>query len=127
MTRVAKRVLIVDDGSTMRRFYRSVLEGCGFEVEEAINGLEGLERAMSSAFDLAVVDVNMPKMDGYTMIRRLREDPALRALPVITITTESEAHDMERAREAGSNLYFVKPADPARLGAAAKLMMGLRA
>ena len=126
MSPTAKRVLVVDDGLTMRSFYRSIFEGCGFEVEEAMNGLEGLERAMTGRFDLAVIDINMPKMDGYTMIRRLRDDPALQALPVITISTEAEEQDMERALAAGSNLYFVKPADPARLGAAAKLMMGLR-
>ena len=63
-----KRVLVVDDSLTTRAYYRFVLEGAGFGVDEAVNGLEGLERAMGGAFDLAIVDVNMPKMDGYTMI-----------------------------------------------------------
>ena len=83
------RILVVEDGITMRMFYRRVLEGAGFEVEEAVNGIEGVERAMTGSFDLLVVDVNMPKMDGYQVIRTVREDPSLWRVPVITISTES--------------------------------------
>ena len=68
------RILVVEDGITMRMFYRQVLEDAGFEVEEAVNGVEGVERAMAESFDLLVVDVNMPKMDGYEVIRAVRED-----------------------------------------------------
>ena len=74
----------------MRMFYRQVLEDAGFEVEEAVNGVEGVERAMAESFDLLVVDVNMPKMDGYEVIRAVREDEALWRVPVITISTEVE-------------------------------------
>jgi len=70
MPRRKARILVVEDGITMRMFYRQVLEDAGFEVEEAVNGLEGVERAMAESFDLLVVDVNMPKMDGYTLTLR---------------------------------------------------------
>ena len=84
-----KRILVVDDGMTTRLYYRSVFETAGFVVEEAANGLEGLERALVEPFDLLVVDVNMPKMDGYTLIERLRGDAAGQAVPIVTISTEA--------------------------------------
>lgn len=119
-----KRILVVDDGITMRLFYRDTLERAGFEVEEAVNGLEGLERAMRSRFDCIVVDVNMPKMDGHTMIDRMRQDSSMDCMPVLTISTESEESDIDRALQAGANFYIVKPADPNDLAATVALMSG---
>ena len=66
------RVLVVDDSSLVRLYYRSALEKAGFEVEQAINGIEAMERALSQPFDLVIVDVNMPRMDGFTFLRALR-------------------------------------------------------
>lgn len=120
-----KRILVVDDGITMRLFYRDVLEKEGFAVEEAVNGLEGLERAMLGRFDLILIDVNMPKMDGFTLVDRLRREPPLAALPVLMISTEAGADDEARALELGANLYMVKPAQPVALAAAARLMTGV--
>ncbi len=96
-----KKVLIVDDGITMRMFYRDVLEKAGFAVEEAANGVEGLERLLGGRFDLIVVDINMPKMDGYEFVRELRQDPASLSIPVMTVSTEDKEHDKVRAYEVG--------------------------
>lgn len=120
-----KRILVVDDGITMRLFYRDILEKEGFAVEEAVNGLEGLERAMLGRFDLILIDVNMPKMDGFTLVDRLRREPPLAAVPVLMISTEAAAGDEVRALELGANLYMVKPAQPVALAAAARLMTGV--
>lgn len=122
-----KRVLVVDDGMTTRLYYREVLESAGFAVDEAVNGLEGLERALLGAFDLLIVDVNMPKMDGYEMIAQVRIDPALHEIPIITISTEAADRDADRAYSAGANLYMVKPADPAQLTETAQLLTGVEA
>lgn len=122
-----KRILVVDDGMTTRLYYRSVFEAAGFTVDEAANGLEGLERALLDRFDLMIVDVNMPKMDGYAMIARLRGDAAVQAVPIITISTEAEGRDADRAYEAGADLYLVKPATPAVLVETANLLTGLAA
>jgi two-component system, chemotaxis family, chemotaxis protein CheY len=122
-----KRVLVVDDGMTTRLYYREVLENAGFAVEEAVNGVEGLERALMGAFDLLIVDVNMPKMDGYEMITQVRVDPALHAIPIITISTEAGERDADSAYAAGANLYLVKPADPAQLTETAYLLTGVEA
>lgn len=120
-----KRVLVVDDGMTTRLYYRDVLETAGFGVEEAVNGVEGLERALLGAFDLLIVDVNMPKMDGYEMIAQVRVDPALHDIPIITISTEAGERDADRAYAAGANLYMVKPADPEQLTETAQMLTGV--
>lgn len=119
-----KRILVVDDSSTTRMFYRSVLEPAGFHIEEASNGLEGLEQVMLHRFDLAIVDVNMPKMDGHAMIAELRRDPDLIGLPVLTISTEAAPVDAVRAYQAGANYYLVKPADPRDLTLMAQMLTG---
>jgi two-component system chemotaxis response regulator CheY len=118
------RVLIIEDGITMRMFYRDVLETAGFEVEEAVNGLEGLERAMTRPFDLLVVDINMPKMDGYEVIRTIREDETMWRVPVITISTEDKEQDAIKAYDAGANFYLTKPVRPKDLAEMARLLTG---
>jgi two-component system chemotaxis response regulator CheY len=118
------RILVVDDGITMRMFYREVLEAVGFEVQEAANGLEGVERAMTGAFDLLVVDINMPKMDGYQVIRTVRQDEQLWRVPIITISSEAKEQDSRKAYEAGANFYLVKPVRPKDLEEMARLLTG---
>jgi two-component system chemotaxis response regulator CheY len=121
------RILVIDDGITMRMYYRDVLEGAGFEVEEAVNGLEGVERAMTGTFDLLVVDVNMPKMDGYEVTRTIRNDVNLCLLPVLTISTEDKEADAAKAYEAGANFYMSKPVRPQDLTEIAHLLTGTAA
>lgn len=120
----AIRVLVVDDAATVRAYTRSVLTADGFAVEEAVNGMEGLERALARPPDLLIVDINMQKMDGYAMLRRLRREPALAAVPAVMISTEEKPADRERALMAGANWYFVKPVRPDDLTAAARLLTG---
>jgi two-component system, chemotaxis family, chemotaxis protein CheY len=119
-----RRVLVVDDGITMRLFYRSVLEAAGFAVEEAINGVEGYEKALTQPFDLMIVDVNMPKMDGYSMLRAIRGVSSVESIPAVTISTEAGDRDAVRAYEAGANFYMVKPVAPDALIDVARLMTG---
>jgi two-component system chemotaxis response regulator CheY len=119
------RVLVVDDGITMRLFYRSVLEAAGFVVEEAINGVEGYEKALTEPFDLMIVDINMPKMDGYAMLRAIRAVSSIQGVPAVTISTEAGQHDAVRAYEAGANFYLVKPVAPDELTDVARLLTGI--
>jgi len=119
------RILVVDDGITMRMYYRSVLEAAGFEVEEAINGMEGYEKALAQSFDMMIVDINMPKMDGYSMIRMIRNDPVTRKVPAIVVSTEATERDAVKALEAGANFYLVKPVAPEELVEAVRLMTGV--
>jgi two-component system chemotaxis response regulator CheY len=122
-----RRVLVVDDALTIRMYYREILEGAGFEVVEAANGLEGLERVAESVPDLLIVDINMPKMDGYAMLRAMRAGDATKAVPAIMISTESQRRDADQAYEAGANAYLVKPVRPEMLCAYAKLITGIGA
>jgi len=105
-----KRILVVDDAALMRAYYRQALERAGFEVEEALNGLEALEKLLMQAFDVAIVDVNMPQMDGMTFLRalRARELPA-GGIPALVTSTEAGEQDVAAARNAGANYYLVKP------------------
>lgn len=120
----APRILVIDDGITMRLFYRTVLEGAGFVVEEATNGVEGYEKVLSSRFDLLIVDINMPKMDGYSMLQAIRRDAAVQGVPAVTISTEAGDGDARKAYEAGANYYLVKPVAPDTLTEVARLMTG---
>ncbi|MFC7527184.1 response regulator [Actinoplanes sp. GCM10030250] len=109
------RVLVVDDAATVRLYHTSLLSEAGFEVAEAANGLEAVEAALITAFDLFVVDVNMPKMNGYTCVETLRSETVGTAAPVLMISTEDRPGDADRAYEAGANLYLVKPVAGDRL------------
>jgi two-component system, chemotaxis family, chemotaxis protein CheY len=119
------KILVVDDSHTVRLYYRHVAsELSGVEVEEAQNGVEGLEKALKGEFSLFVVDVNMPKMDGYSFLRAVRRTPALRATPAIMVTTEDKPDDRLRAYAAGANLHLTKPFDPAHLRRLFALALG---
>jgi two-component system chemotaxis response regulator CheY len=120
------RALVVDDAITVRAFHREVLQGAGFAVDEAMNGVEGLERALGAQTppDLLLVDVNMPQMDGYAFLQAVRADKVLRDIPAIMISTEREEQDADRAFAAGANLYLVKPVRPEALARFACIMTG---
>lgn len=110
------RILVVDDSSLVRLYYRDVLERAGFEVQQAGNGIEAMEKALAQAFDLLIVDVNMPKMDGFSFVRGLRRSASdAAAVPVLIVSTEAGAADIREAREAGANFYLVKPVSEADL------------
>jgi two-component system chemotaxis response regulator CheY len=104
------RILVVDDGSLIRLYYRETLEAAGFEVAEAINGIEALEKVLSERFDLLIVDINMPKMDGVSFLRALRSrEGNASAIPALVISSEAGEQDAAAARAAGANFYLVKP------------------
>ncbi|MDD0812511.1 response regulator [Curvibacter sp. RS43] len=118
-----KRILIIDDAATVRMFHRGILEGAGYQVDEAVNGVEALEKALLTPFDLYIVDVNMPKLDGYGFLRELRNQN-LPQVPAIMVSTEATADDRRRAYAAGANLYLVKPTRPDQLVAPIALLLG---
>jgi two-component system chemotaxis response regulator CheY len=119
------RILVVEDSSLVRLYYRGALEKAGYQVEQAINGIEAMEKVLVQPFDLAIVDVNMPKMDGLSFVRALRRGPPeIASLPALMITTEAEARDMRDARAAGANFYLVKPVSEAALLRHAAVLTG---
>jgi two-component system chemotaxis response regulator CheY len=119
------RVLIVDDATLLRRFYREVLEPAGFAVDEALNGVEALEKHLLAPFGLLIVDVNMPQMDGLSFVRALRgQAMAVAAAPVLMTSTEQQESDRLAARDAGANFYLAKPVAPDMLVHVVRLMTG---
>ena len=123
----APRVLVVDDSSLVRLYYRDVLEKSGFDVDQAMNGLEAMERVLAQPFDLLIVDVNMPKMDGFSFLRELRRSKSeAAALPALIISTEAGREDAEEARPVGANFYLVKPVSEADLRDHVAVLTGYR-
>ena len=121
------RVLVVDDSSLVRLYYRDVLEKRGFDVDQAMNGLEAMERVLAQPFDLLIVDVNMPKMDGFSFLRELRRSKSeAAALPALIISTEAGREDAEEARAVGANFYLVKPVSEADLRDHVAVLTGYR-
>ncbi len=109
------KILIVDDSKMTRNFHAYILKSAGFNIKDAENGFDALEKALIDKFDLIITDINMPKMDGYTFIQRLRENDEYRDTPVIIISTEDEAEDKRKGFEAGADFYIVKPVTPEKL------------
>ena len=110
------RVLVVDDSSLVRLYCRDALEKAGFLVDQAINGIEALEKVLAVPFDLVIVDVNMPRMDGISFVRALRASGGeVASIPALVVTTEAGAEDRADARSAGANFYLVKPVAAADL------------
>ena len=118
-----KHILIVDDAATVRMYHRSILEAAGYLIDEAMNGIEALEKALETPFDLYLVDVNMPKIDGYGFLRELRQQEIPQS-PAVMVSTEAAAQDKTAAYQAGASGYLVKPIKPQQLLTHVRLLLG---
>lgn len=108
-------ILTVDDSSTMRQMITFTLKGANFDVLEASDGVEALEVAKGKQLSLIITDVNMPRMDGLTLVARLRALPEFKFTPILVLTTESDASMKQRGKEAGATGWIVKPFSPEKL------------
>ena len=104
----AKSILIVEDSITSRMLLKNILESAGYHVTTAVDGQDGLTTLKTAPFDLVVSDVQMPRMDGYELTTRIRQDKALSELPVILVTSLGSREDRERGIEAGASAYIIK-------------------
>jgi two-component system chemotaxis response regulator CheY len=112
---MAKRILTIDDSKTMRDMLMFTLTDAGFDVLQAVDGQDGLDVLGRERVDVIITDINMPRMDGYEVIRRLRSNSDHKRTPILVLTTESEAEKRNLARSAGATGWMVKPFDPDRL------------
>lgn len=127
MANDSKTILVIDDSSLVRLYYRGILETAGYHVEEALNGLEALEKLLSIAAHLLIVDINMPTMDGLTFLSELRQkELPLAGIPALIISSESKPQDFAAAQLAGANYYLVKPLEDKTLLDFAALLTGVR-
>jgi two-component system, chemotaxis family, chemotaxis protein CheY len=109
---MSKRILTIDDSKTMRDMLLLTLTDAGFEVLQGVDGEDGLAVLGDQKVDVIITDINMPKMDGYEVIRQLRQNPRHKTTPILVLTTESDADKRSIARGAGATGWMVKPFDP---------------
>ncbi|MBB3290121.1 MULTISPECIES: response regulator [Rhizobium] len=121
---MSANILTVDDSASIRLTTRIALTNAGYSVTEAVDGADGLDKLKSGNFDLVVTDLNMPNMDGLTMIRNLRQLPAYMGTPVIFLTTESDGDLKQQAKAAGATGWLTKPFDPETLIKIARKVLG---
>ena len=117
-------ILAVDDSPSLRMAVRTALVGAGYNVTEACDGLDALGKVADIRFDLVVTDLNMPNMDGLTLIRELRRNPAQAGVPIVFLTTESDDDIKQQAKAAGATGWLVKPFDPEQLVRIARKVIG---
>lgn len=112
---MAKLVLTVDDSRTMREMVAFTLRKAGYEVREAEDGQKAVDLLKSTPAHVIITDLNMPVMDGVTLIRTLRADARFRSVPILMLTTESDASKKAEGKNAGATGWLVKPFDPEKL------------
>lgn len=108
-------ILAVDDSASMRQMVRITLEGAGYKVVQACDGIEALTIAKTNTADLVLTDVNMPRMDGLSLVRELRALDHYKFVPMLVLTTESGNDTKQRGKEAGATGWIVKPFNPEQL------------
>lgn len=108
-------ILAVDDSVSMRQMVSFTLKSAGYTVVEAVDGQDALEKSASRDFDLVITDQNMPRMDGISLTRKLRESPHFKNTPILILTTESSDEMKQSGRSAGATGWMVKPFDPTKL------------
>ena len=118
------KILAVDDSASMRQMVSFTLQGAGYEVIEASDGQEALNKAKQSQVDLVLSDVNMPVMDGIALIKQLRTLPTYKFTPILMLTTESAADKKTEGKAAGATGWIVKPFNPDQLLNTIKKVLG---
>jgi two-component system, chemotaxis family, chemotaxis protein CheY len=118
------RILAVDDSAAMRQMVGITLTGAGHQVEQANDGREALQIAERQKFDLVITDVNMPNMDGITLVRELRNLANYKFVPLLVLTTEATAERKQQGKAAGATGWLVKPFNPERLLATIAKVLG---
>lgn len=121
---MAKTVLTVDDSASIRQMVSFTLKSAGYDVLEAVDGMDGLDKAKGRQVELVLTDQNMPRMDGLSLIKQLRALPQYRSVPILMLTTESSDTMKQQGRAAGATGWLVKPFDPQKLIEVVKKVIG---
>ena len=121
---MTKTILSVDDSASVRQMVQLTLQGAGYQVIQAVDGADGLAKARSTAVDMIVTDLNMPVMNGLSLIQELRKLPIYRGVPILFLTTESDAEMKKKAKDAGATGWITKPFQRDQLIAVVKKVLG---
>jgi DNA-binding response OmpR family regulator len=119
-----KKILLVDDSETILQMERMILRQDRYEVVTARDGQEGVIKALELKPDLILMDVIMPRLDGFAAVRRLRENPDTSRVPIVMVTSKAQAESMETGYESGCSDYIIKPIDGMELIAKVKSLLG---
>jgi two-component system chemotaxis response regulator CheY len=120
---MAKKIMTVDDSATIRQMLNFTLTDAGFDVIEAIDGVDACKKLKENPVNMVITDLNMPQMDGIGLIREVRKDPANRFIPIIMLTTESQETKKQEGKSAGASGWIVKPFSPEQLLAVVKMVL----
>jgi len=121
---MAKTILAIDDSASIRQMVAFTLKSSGYEVVDAVDGMDGLDKAKAKSFNLILTDQNMPRMDGLTLIKNLRAMPQYKTVPILMLTTESSDAMKQQGRAVGATGWLVKPFDPQKLIEVVKKVIG---
>lgn len=121
---MAKTILTVDDSASIRQMVKLTLTGAGYQIVEAEDGEQGLAAAKRGGIDMVLTDLNMPKMNGIALIRELRRLSNLTGVPIVLLTTESDAERKQEAKAAGATGWITKPFQPDQLLSVTKKVLG---
>ena len=121
---MSKKILVVEDAEDNRQILRDLFSMAGYDMIEAQDGAEGVAKATEHKPDLILMDIQMPVMDGYEATRRIKADPALKAIPVIAVTSYALSGDEDKARSAGCDGYIAKPFSPRLMLAKVREIIG---
>jgi len=120
---MAKRIMTVDDSGSMRQMVGFTLRQHGYDITEAANGAEALKKLEKEKIDMLITDINMSELDGIGLVRKVRDNPAYKFIPIIILTTEFQAEKKEEAKAAGATGWIVKPFRPDQLLAVVRKVM----
>lgn len=120
----AQRILLVEDNEDNLAVYRAILQYAGYEVLEARDGVAGVAEARAGRPDLILMDISIPKIDGFEATRILKTDPETRGIPIVALTAHAMDEDRERAREVGCDGFLAKPVEPRRVVREIKRFLG---
>ena len=121
---MSKTIMTVDDSASVRQMVSFTLKGAGYDVIEASDGKEAAARLNGTAIHMVITDLNMPNLDGIGLIRVIRGNPSYKFIPVIMLTTESQASKKDEGKAAGATGWIVKPFKPEQLLAVVKKVLG---
>lgn len=119
-----KRILTVDDSAVVRKILYKTLSEAGYDIVEAIDGIDAIDQMVHERIDMVITDLNMPNMDGVTLIKNVRKQPGYRFLPIVMLTTESQQQVKEEGKRAGASGWIVKPFRPEQLVGVVKTVIG---
>jgi len=121
---MAKTILAVDDSASIRQMVAFTLKSAGYDVVEAVDGQDGLDKAKAKTVNLVLTDQNMPRMDGISLVKQLRALPQHKSTPILMLTTESSDQMKAQGKAAGATGWLVKPFDPTKLLEVVKKVLG---